>query len=144
MPGPAPKPAHLRQRTNKKAGATVLSLVPKSGVKVPEIPNPDGRVWHPLTLKAWKNAWKSPMASQWLESDFDGLARLAILWDEFNKTGNLDAIKEIKNAVEGATVTVVTHDSFNISEEVRIKTQFDVLDNVLLGSTPSRSTDARP
>lgn len=96
MPGPAPKPAHLRQRANKKAGATMLSMVPKSTAKVPEIPNPDGREWHPLTLKSWRNAWKSPMASQWLESDFDGLARLAILWDVFNTTGSLDAIKEIR------------------------------------------------
>lgn len=94
--GPAPKPSHLRQRTNRKAGATVLSIVPASARKTPEIPNPDGREWHPLTLVAWRNAWSSPMSSQWLPTDFDGLARLALLWDEFNKTGDLNAIKEIR------------------------------------------------
>lgn len=96
MSGPAPKPAHLRQRTNKKAGSTVLRLVPDAEVDVPEIPNPDDREWHPLTVQAWANAWASPMASQWLPTDFDGLARLAVLWDNYNKTGHIDYIKEIR------------------------------------------------
>jgi uncharacterized protein (TIGR04551 family) len=39
----------------------------------------------------------------------------------------------------GADMRLRLEPTFNISEEVRIKTQFDVLDNVLLGSTPSRS-----
>src|SRR5690242_17636012 len=99
MSGPAPKPSHLRQRANRKAGAGVLSIVPSETAKrrkIPEIPNPNNRVWHPFTLKQWENAWRSPMASQWLDSDFDGLARLAWLWDDFNKTGSLDYIKEIR------------------------------------------------
>lgn len=87
--GPAPKPASLRQRTNKKAGAATLQMPPVGGEtaekakEVPEIPNPDGRVWHPLTLKSWRNAWLSPMASQFIDTDFDGLGRLALLWDAF-------------------------------------------------------------
>jgi hypothetical protein len=98
MSGPPPKPAHLRQRTNKKAGSTVLELVPGAvgKRKIPEIPNPDGREWHPFTLLQWANAWRSPMASQWLDSDFDGLARLAWLWDDYNRTHGLDYIKEIR------------------------------------------------
>ena len=39
----------------------------------------------------------------------------------------------------GADMRLRLDPTFNISEEVRIKTQFDVLDNVMLGSTPSRS-----
>lgn len=92
--GPAPKPAHLRQRTNKKAGSAHLAA-PESP-EVPEIPNPDGRPWHPLTLDAWRNAWESPMASQWLETDADALGRLALLWDEFYKKPSADALKEIR------------------------------------------------
>lgn len=96
MPGPSPKPAHLRQRANKKPGATVLPFSSTGKSKPPDIPNPDERVWHPLTLVQWANAWRSPMASQWLESDFDGLARLARLWDDYNRTGSIDFIKEIR------------------------------------------------
>lgn len=82
MSGPPPKPAHLRQRTNKKAGA-VSALVAPESPDIPPIPNPDARVWHPLTLKAWEHAWESPMASQWLQTDIDALGRVALLWDAF-------------------------------------------------------------
>jgi hypothetical protein len=92
--GPAPKPAHLRQRTNRKAGATVLDAAASSAI--PTLPNPDGRVWHPLTLTAWAHAWQSPMASQWLEVDADALGRLAILWDGFYTSPDAKLLAEIR------------------------------------------------
>ena len=65
--------------------------------EIPEIPNPDGRVWHPFTIEEWREACQSPMATQWLPSDWRGVARLAVLWDEFYKNpGNLDVMKEIR------------------------------------------------
>src|SRR5688572_31061384 len=82
--GPPPKPAHLRQRTNKKAGAGTISAPDKP--EIPVIPNPDGRTWHKLTKEAWQHAWSSPMASQWLGTDIDALGRLALLWDELYKS----------------------------------------------------------
>lgn len=94
MSGPAPKPAHLRQRTNKKAGSATLEA-PESP-DIPTIPNPDARTWHPLTAKAWEHAWSSPMSGQWLETDADALGRLAILWDDFYKAPSADALKEIR------------------------------------------------
>jgi len=96
--GPAPKPAHLRQRANKKAGSATISMVSPTSTspKAPTIPNPDGRVWHPLTLKAWLHAWRSPMAGQWLETDADALGRLALLWDDFYRVPSADALKEIR------------------------------------------------
>lgn len=96
--GPAPKPAHLRQRTNRKAGATTIVApdAPRKKSDIPEIPNPDDRAWHPLTRSAWANAWASPMASQWIETDWDALGRLALLWDEFYKKPSADALKEIR------------------------------------------------
>jgi hypothetical protein len=100
--GPAPKPANLRQRTNKKAGATTLVMPPvesgssKKTEDVPEIPNPDNREWHPLTLKSWRNAWLSPMASQFIETDFDGLGRLALLWDAFYREPDGKLMAEIR------------------------------------------------
>lgn len=95
MSGPAPKPAHLRQRTNRKPGAAQLEA-PAGTVHVPEMPNPDGREWHPLTVKAWEHAWSSPMAGQWLETDADAIGRLALLWDEFYKRPDADGLKEIR------------------------------------------------
>jgi len=95
--GPPPKPAHLRQRTNKKPGAGILQLLPRGpGSVVPGIPNPDGRVWHPLTVEQWARAWVSPMASRWLDTDADTLGRLAVLWDEFNKTTDAKFMPEIR------------------------------------------------
>src|SRR5688572_5715888 len=86
MPGPPPKPSNLRQRTNRKAGsASITEIVALQDSEAPGIPNPDARVWHPLTLAAWAHAWASPMASQWLETDVDALGRWAILLDEFYK-----------------------------------------------------------
>lgn len=94
--GPAPKPAHLRQRTNKKAGHAALVMLPMPSGDIPDIPNPDGRTWHELTLKSWAHAWASPMASQWIETDWDALGRLALLWDEFYKAPDADGLKEIR------------------------------------------------
>lgn len=64
--------------------------------EVRPIPNPDGRVWHALTLQAWEKAWASPMASQWVDSDAAGLSRLAILWDEFYKAPDTKTMAEIR------------------------------------------------
>src|SRR5690349_11817844 len=94
MSGPAPKPAHLRQRTNKKAGADTLTA-PTAG-SGPEIPNPDGREWHPLTVSAWARAWDSPMATKWLDTDADALGRLAILWDQYYKEPKPTTLAEIR------------------------------------------------
>jgi hypothetical protein len=93
--GPAPKPSHLRQRTNKKAGHAVLEI-PSRKSPVPTIPNPDGRTWHKLTLEAWAHAWSSPMASQWIQTDIDAIGRLAILWDAFYCRPSADTMKEIR------------------------------------------------
>ncbi len=82
--GPAPKPSHLRQRQNKKAGAATLE-VPLEKPKIPTLQNPDKRKFHRLTRAWWKRVWSSPMASEYLESDIDGLARLALLVDDYYK-----------------------------------------------------------
>lgn len=94
--GPAPKPAHLRQRTNRKAGMATLEAPDPASVEVPVIPNPDRREWHPLTVKAWSRAWQSPMASQWLDTDADALGRLALLWDQFYQEPKSVVLAEIR------------------------------------------------
>lgn len=94
MPGPAPKPSHLRARTNKKAGHATIEA--PEDPDIPAIPNPDGRVWHPLTVQAWEHAWSSPMSSQWLETDADALGRLALLWDQFYGKPSAMVMAEIR------------------------------------------------
>jgi hypothetical protein len=94
MSGPTPKPAHLRQRTNKKSSASQITA--PIDPNVPPIPNPDGRTWHKLTLLAWAHAWESPMSGQWLETDTDALGRLAVLWDQFYKEPDAKVMAEIR------------------------------------------------
>lgn len=93
--GPAPKPAHLRQRTNRKAGATVLEAPDRKG-KVPALSHPNGDAWHPSTLKAWREFFESPMSTQWLPTDITGLEMLAVCYDKFYKTGDVEYMKEIR------------------------------------------------
>jgi hypothetical protein len=94
MQGRHPKPAHMRQNRTKKAGIAVLQMPEHS--EVPAIPNPDGRTWHELTLRGWKNAWESPMAAQWLTTDVDALGRLALMWDQFYKEPDGKVLAEIR------------------------------------------------
>ena len=94
--GPAPKPAHLRQRRNKKAGATTLTPPPEGERRrTPTLPNPDGRKWHRLTRAWWRRVWASPMASEYLETDVDGLGRLAVLVDDFHKAESAKERREL-------------------------------------------------
>jgi hypothetical protein len=85
--GPAPKPINLRQRRNKKAGAASLPAPTnkKNKSEIPELQNPDSRIFHPLTVSWWDRVWRSPMAGEYLPTDIDGLARLAILIDNYYK-----------------------------------------------------------
>jgi hypothetical protein len=94
MRGRHPKPAELRQNRTKKAGKATLQA--PDSPNVPEIPNPDARIWHPLTLTAWEHAWESPMSTQWLETDIDALGRLAVLWDTFYKEPDTKTMAEIR------------------------------------------------
>lgn len=94
MKGRHPKPLHMRQNRTKKAGRATLET--QDNPEIPEIPNPDAREWHPLTLESWKRAWESPMAGQWIESDRDALGRLALLWDQFYRKPNANIMKEIR------------------------------------------------
>lgn len=96
--GPPPKPAHLRQRTNRKSSAMELPSGSPGFAEVPEIPRPDATAepWHPLTVSWWTHVWTSPMASQYLPTDVDGLGRVAMLVDKFYKTGNALLMAEIR------------------------------------------------
>ena len=96
--GPPPKPAHMRQRRNKKAGATTLQHpdnIQGDEIKAPTLPNPDKRKFHRFTRAWWRRVWQSPMASEYLPTDVDGLGRLALLVDEFYSDPVGKAAKEL-------------------------------------------------
>ena len=95
MPGPAPKPAHLRQRRNKKSGAATLPPPEDRKNKAPALQNPDKRKFHKLTRQWWSRVWESPMAGEYLPTDIDGLARLAILIDNYYQNPADKKAKEV-------------------------------------------------
>ena len=64
--------------------------------KVPAIPNPDKREWHPLTEGDWRDWWGSEMSTKWLPTDVGGLGMLAVLVDNFHKSGNPNLLAEIR------------------------------------------------
>ncbi len=74
-----PKPAGIRQRTNRSSTTSVLSS--EHSVKAPKLPT--GRKWHAMTKSWWSDIWASPMAPEFLEADTHGLFSLAILEDDF-------------------------------------------------------------
>jgi hypothetical protein len=94
MPGPAPKPANMRQNRSKKSTRAILSTVERTD-KAPQLPNPDNREFHELTLSWWSNVWSSPMASEYLVTDIDGLGRVALLVDEYYKAPVGKSAKEL-------------------------------------------------
>ena len=91
-------PKSLRQRSNRKAGAAELEAPesPKVPVLPKHIDRPSGKGWHRHTRRWWRHVWESPMAGEYLESDVDGLIRLAILIDQFNWTNDPKLMSEIR------------------------------------------------
>jgi hypothetical protein len=80
MPGPLPKDPKTRQRRNRAATATQLQPVP-AVTDTP--PLPPLRDWHPQTQAWWQDAFRSPMAGEYLPADVHGLARVAVLVDDY-------------------------------------------------------------
>jgi len=89
--GPAPKPAHMRQRRNRASTGAKLQADPK--LKAPDLPD---RPWHPMTLAWWADVWSSPMAPEYDDSDRHGLFMLAVLIDEFWLSPTKDLAAEIR------------------------------------------------
>lgn len=83
MPGPAPKPAHLRQRRNKVTTRSKLPA-PAAGKrkgrrpKLPARGKGRGR-WNPRVVAWWNDVWDSPMAAEYLTVHRHGLEALAEL-----------------------------------------------------------------
>lgn len=86
-------PAHkkdtsVRQRRNKAATAATLRAPEPDAVLIPALPDRedqfgDNLPWRKETVEWWADVWSSPMANEFVDADFHGLYRLAILVDEF-------------------------------------------------------------
>jgi hypothetical protein len=94
MPGPAPKNPAQRRRRNKASTAAKLKAVPKS--KTPPLPELGEDGWHKQTVEFWDDIHRSPMSAEWDESDIHGLYMLALLVDQFWKTGDAKLAGEIR------------------------------------------------
>lgn len=94
--GPAPKPPELRQsRRRMPDGARLTNLASRR--KAPPLPclGPESS-WRIETGRWWRNIWRSPMASEWLPSDLDGLVAVATLWDRYWRTHDMKILAEIR------------------------------------------------
>lgn len=126
MPGPVPKNAATRQRRNRTStkahleapSATPIDLPTRySSFKCrecyltvgkhtaeqfdkediePHSFEPAEEEWRALTVTWWSTIWASPMAEEWVDADVPGLVALAVLVDEFWRTGNREIAAEIR------------------------------------------------
>lgn len=82
------KHASVRQRANRASTSATLRAPAPDAVIIPELPDRkdwQGEVvpWREETMEWWEDVWASPMASEFVNADFHGLYRLAMLVDEF-------------------------------------------------------------
>lgn len=100
MPGPLPKDPAIRQRMNKTVTRATLAAETGKRVRVPKLPDlsteEQPHAWHPLTVAWWRDVWRSPMATEYLQADTHGLYRLAALVDKFWVEPNKDLAAEIR------------------------------------------------
>lgn len=92
MPGPLPKPTHLRQRTNKSSSRAILQ-VQGGALDKPELPKGE---WHPMAVDWWNDVWESPMSAEFLQGDVPALYRLVSLVDMWWNEQKLAVAKEIR------------------------------------------------
>jgi hypothetical protein len=96
-----PKDPAIRQRTNRTPGAAKLDAAANLTRRAPPLPKvnmPDGseREWEKLTRAFWRDCWRSPMATEYLQADIHGLYRLAVLVDDFWKEPTKELAGEIR------------------------------------------------
>lgn len=93
MPGPAPKPSAQRQRRNRTTTAATFDAAPAIRAELPDV-----REWEPATRRWWDTIWASPIAQEWVDADVPGLLALAVLVDEFWRTGDSRVHAEMRQA----------------------------------------------
>jgi hypothetical protein len=78
-------------------------MAPRRSKKIPQLPalrellpHSHYAEWHPMTLRWWRDVWTSPMASQYLPADEDGLCRVAVIVDKYWRSPKRELLSEIR------------------------------------------------
>jgi len=79
---PLPKPAHQRQRRNRRTSASTIEAPPAKRLELTDLL---GKDLHPMTLLTWKVWWASPLTEEWVDADVPDLVAVAALVDQFWK-----------------------------------------------------------
>lgn len=98
MPGPLPKPAHMRQRRNVSPSKTTLEVTDDQRLKFFDLPVEvafEDDVHH-LTIDWWARLWESPQVGEFLQGDLGSLLRLASLIDQWWCTKKLAIAREVR------------------------------------------------
>lgn len=95
MPGPSPKPAALRARTNSSSEEIVLVADPDREVP----PLPTVRHWQEVTHDFWNVLWTSPMAQMYVPADMPGLLRLAMTMDDYLRAENAEERRALSSEI---------------------------------------------
>lgn len=96
-------PAHLKDpsaRARRNKASTRATLTTEHDVEAP--PLPDHFAWHPLTQQWWSDLWESPMATEYVDMDINGLYRVAMLMNDFWLAGTAKERAEAQVRLEKA------------------------------------------
>jgi hypothetical protein len=86
MGSPPKKHTSVRQRRNKASTKATLTVPAEAFIPgLPEQFDAKGELvpWREETLEWWDDVWSSPMSNEFVDADFHGLFRLAMLVDVF-------------------------------------------------------------
>ena len=130
--GPLPQPAAARRRRNVAPGARTIR--PVETPDAPELPFEVTKA----TSDWWAAIWASPMASEWLPSDVNGLYMLADLMDSFWTAG--DAATKAKLSTE----IRLQSQRYGLSPIDRKRLAWDVAKPSSAATKPASRRDTRP
>lgn len=91
-------PKHPDQRRNRTPLTHQYVVLPAEGRKgrTPPLPDVPDHEFSAETKAWWREIWKSPMATQWLETDRYSLGLLAVLLDRFQQDPKPSLAAEIR------------------------------------------------
>lgn len=97
-----------------------MTLLPAAGRQepVPDLPERPGG-WLPGTCEWWQRIWKSPMATEWLDAEFDTIHRLAYMIDAASRgEANATLLREIR----------YLEDAFGLNPASRARLRWQIAD----------------
>lgn len=92
-PGRAPKETLSRPNDQARREAESTKVVADGVLRGPDLPGDD---WPARTLQWWDTLRRSPLATKWLDVDWDSLLVAALLHRKVWTDGDLNAVKELR------------------------------------------------